>query len=372
MAPLMESYGFEPGISAYINLKMLDLDSLNRFNSSLEASGFEVRWYSTSLPSLSSVSNIEFLQTGQYVTCNKCNRKSHMQIYNYDLDKAAISDKISDVSIVPAATFDVASESPPRFPEPCNQLGLHSRDITALSVVFDNKRNEEELKEYFECRYCKRIYDLFLKVVIKHGVEERSVNTGSELYREMLDSVTTFYKKRRKADKKNSKYISFMTTCQADMPGHAPYEALICPRTEKLYDLCPECIRIGHGSTGEAVLRKILEDVTGLDWSSVRPAFLQNPDTGYNLELDCYNEKLKTAFEFQGKQHYEPVEFFGGLENFKKQVYRDSLKKTLCEQNSVRLIEIDGRNLTGKTSTKKIEDFLRKEVENFIDLPAKI
>ena len=163
MAPLMESYVFEHAHFAYINLKMLDLDSLNRFNSSLEASGFEVRWDFTSLPSLSSVSNIEFLQTGQYVTCNKCNRKSHMQIINYDLDKAAISDKISDVSIVPAATFDVASESPPRFPEPCNQLGLHSRDITALSVVFDNKRNEEVRDLKNEIDEIKKILNIILE-----------------------------------------------------------------------------------------------------------------------------------------------------------------------------------------------------------------
>lgn len=55
--------------------------------------------------------------------------------------------------------------------------------------------------------------------------------------------------------------------------------------------------------------------------------------------LDIYIPSIKTAFEYQGKQHYEPVEFFGGIEAFEKGKLRDLRKKDLCVSNGVKLIE---------------------------------
>lgn len=54
--------------------------------------------------------------------------------------------------------------------------------------------------------------------------------------------------------------------------------------------------------------------------------------------LDIYIPSIKTAFEYQGKQHYEPVAYFGGEKQFKKQVENDKKKQMLCEENKVRLI----------------------------------
>ena len=55
--------------------------------------------------------------------------------------------------------------------------------------------------------------------------------------------------------------------------------------------------------------------------------------------LDVYIPSLNTAIEYQGIQHYEPLEIFGGEENFKIQQQRDMEKKKLCAENGVRLIE---------------------------------
>ena len=52
-----------------------------------------------------------------------------------------------------------------------------------------------------------------------------------------------------------------------------------------------------------------------------------------------YIPSLSTAIEYQGVQHYLPVEFFGGEEALSQRRDLDRVKKELCEANSVRLIE---------------------------------
>lgn len=55
--------------------------------------------------------------------------------------------------------------------------------------------------------------------------------------------------------------------------------------------------------------------------------------------LDVYVPSRKLAFEYQGEQHYKPIEFFGGAEGYASNVTRDARKRQLCAANGVTLIE---------------------------------
>lgn len=55
--------------------------------------------------------------------------------------------------------------------------------------------------------------------------------------------------------------------------------------------------------------------------------------------VDVYLPQQKIAFEYQGLQHYEPVDYFGGESVFKATVERDQIKRDKCMQHGVRLIE---------------------------------
>ena len=46
------------------------------------------------------------------------------------------------------------------------------------------------------------------------------------------------------------------------------------------------------------------------------------------------------AFEFQGQQHYEPVEHWGGINALEDLRKRDKRKRSLCQKHGVDLIEI--------------------------------
>lgn len=63
------------------------------------------------------------------------------------------------------------------------------------------------------------------------------------------------------------------------------------------------------------------------------------PDWLGRQSLDLYIPSLKIAIEYQGIQHYHPVEFFGGLQALEKRQELDETKKQLCKENHVRLIE---------------------------------
>ena len=54
--------------------------------------------------------------------------------------------------------------------------------------------------------------------------------------------------------------------------------------------------------------------------------------------FDAYVPDLKIAFEYQGRQHYEPISFFGGEEGFARLRERDKTKAEICEQNGITLI----------------------------------
>ena len=56
--------------------------------------------------------------------------------------------------------------------------------------------------------------------------------------------------------------------------------------------------------------------------------------------LDIWIPEFKIAIEYQGKQHDEPIDFFGGIESFKKIKKLDKLKKEKCDANGVKLLEV--------------------------------
>jgi len=94
---------------------------------------------------------------------------------------------------------------------------------------------------------------------------------------------------------------------------------------------CPNC----SSCKTEKLCRKYLEDKFKVKFSKTSPKWLKG------LQLDGYNEDLKLAFEYNGKQHYKLIPYFHkSIKIFKSQQQRDKLKRNILKEKGVLLIDI--------------------------------
>lgn len=119
------------------------------------------------------------------------------------------------------------------------------------------------------------------------------------------------------------------------------YQGLQGNAAELLFKSLPVVKRRKKVYKNEDRCRQILERIYGRSFPSKRPAFLKNPQTKKNLELDCFCEELNIALEYNGQQHYVYTPLFHRRKkDFYSQVFRDDWKRKKCKERGIRLVEI--------------------------------
>ena len=112
-------------------------------------------------------------------------------------------------------------------------------------------------------------------------------------------------------------------------------------------------------SNGEQLIEKWLKNHTNLTFErQYRFSDLRGLGEGL-LSFDFAifkNNKVKYLIEFNGAQHYKPIEYFGGEQHFKKQQEHDERKRAYCREHGIKLIEIP-------YNYNKLENYL-KELED--------
>jgi len=105
---------------------------------------------------------------------------------------------------------------------------------------------------------------------------------------------------------------------------------LVTPNNHKKGSGCPLC----NNSKGETLILTFLEDNNIL---------FKKEYTFSNLprkRFDFFLEELNLCIEFDGKQHFEPIEHFGGKETFNWLKRSDNLKNQFCKDNNIKLLRI--------------------------------
>lgn len=96
---------------------------------------------------------------------------------------------------------------------------------------------------------------------------------------------------------------------------------------------CPSC----RESIGEREIRKYLIEKK-IKFKSQK----KFEDCIYRDKLifDFYLPDSRICIEYNGRQHYEPNDYFGGKVAFEKQLIRDNIKRKYCKNNNINLIII--------------------------------
>lgn len=116
---------------------------------------------------------------------------------------------------------------------------------------------------------------------------------------------------------------------------------------------CPSCF----GYLGERLITNILNElnIKFISQYSFKNLYIKRP-----LRFDFFLYEYNTIIEYNGKQHYEPIDYFGGIQNFKKIQKSDSLKKEYCLDNGINFLEIS------YLLNKKEE--IKKEIMKFLNI----
>lgn len=60
----------------------------------------------------------------------------------------------------------------------------------------------------------------------------------------------------------------------------------------------------------------------------------------YPLRFDFYLPSYNLCIEYDGEQHFKPIELYGGTESFLESIKRDEIKNLYCLNNGIRLLRI--------------------------------
>jgi len=109
-------------------------------------------------------------------------------------------------------------------------------------------------------------------------------------------------------------------------PKHG--EFLQSPSMHKRGNGCPKC----KESKGERKIREYLEK-NNIEYIQEYILFDQ-------FRFDFYLKDINTVIEYDGKQHFESIEFFGGEDALIKTQERDKIKNDYCIKNNIPIIRI--------------------------------
>lgn len=99
-------------------------------------------------------------------------------------------------------------------------------------------------------------------------------------------------------------------------------------------------------SRGETLIENFLKSKNFIYATEV--TFPELKDKGclrFDFVIYTNKNKVFAAIEFQGKQHYSPVEYFGGQQELLKLQHRDAIKRDFCKTNNIKLIEISYKDI---------------------------
>ena len=107
---------------------------------------------------------------------------------------------------------------------------------------------------------------------------------------------------------------------------------------------CPNCSSLNNSRGIKAIKKFLDKNSIRYEQEKIIPS-LVNPETNCNLRFDMYLPDYDFYIEYDGEQHFKPTGNFFTPERFEKIQYLDKLKNDFCEDNGIRVIRFNYKQL---------------------------
>lgn len=186
----------------------------------------------------------------------------------------------------------------------------------------------------YESKHNSTFFDLFFD----HGKLHKDSNNEYDpfYYKRFYNKEEEFYFYKKIDDDQQSMY-------NPEVIRHVVEKAIlnqfryILKESEDLYREKIGMPKIGEGWISETELFYKLAD----RFKELEVLHHGKPKWIGRQHFDIYFPELNIAIEYQGQQHYQPIDYFGGEEAFKKNQERDENKRKLCMENNCILIYVE-------------------------------
>lgn len=273
------------------------------------------------------------------------------------------------------------------YPDALTDFGTKKRD--------EIEKVASDLLDNFEKNNGKHLLNYFLEEFNLRNLSESDLEELKNFFTN--ESKFLEYKKDYKLYKRSSMIINtdFEFKGFAGVPiRNAPYDD---PKFKRLLDrdydkkgiVIPQIVLEALISEIRSILREsenIVREERGLPkigegWISETNLFYKikeeyseeevihqgRPSWLNRQHLDIYFPKKNIGIEYQGNQHREPIDHFGGKEGLQKRLELDKRKERLCKENNCNLVYVYP-DYNFDEVKKQIEKILKESNNNFIKL----
>lgn len=233
----------------------------------------------------------------------------------------------------------------------CSHRGLNKH--TLLEIINDNKLDYIDvlspeingIKDHVRCRcnlHSAEYETLVESVIAGRGCDKCKI--------EKQKNYLTFEEAQEKL-RQNKRDVELLMYTQCSAPIRVrcvkcgeEWETKIAEPSR-----CPNC---DNKFKGESIVYQLLKDK---HIPFIHQYKFEDCVDEKELVFDFYIPSLNTCIEYNGKQHYRPIKYFGGEERYLVQLRHDEIKRQYCKDNHIRLIEI---KYTYNTYDK-VQEFLK-------------
>lgn len=243
----------------------------------------------------------------------------------------------------------------------CNSCGRERTKMPEHEFINRSKIIHGDFYDYSNLNYNGSSKPVTIKCPL-HGIFKQRARNHLEgcgckqcsldkVSKDFSDDTETFIKKSilihgNKYDYSKVEYIDNDTKVKIICSKHGIFEQY--PGNHKAGNRCPSCV-ISKGE--EVILNFLLENKIDfipqykfVDCKDKRP-----------LPFDFYLPKYNTCVEYNGRQHFEVIEVWGGIHALEDRRKKDKIKYEYCEKKGINLLTITHEE---KDILKKIKAIL--------------